>query len=441
MLDGTTAPLDFLRFGIQRKKAFLKDVGQAYNGIVLPANILLYQFRSTPTVIFMCQKPFFVDPMSYLFGQPYESFKKRVKKGGLRFKPSFEKLMQGHGLDPEAFIPFDYTTLLRFLAEDKNLQAFCAKAFGFQRDSVWKTIQEAEDLMTDEQKATLNEATYRPSFLIPPYFLYAFSRSGTSAATGLNARILDFSFKERKNWGDVFPLVFVRKEDLESEVLSEIIRVAKGNDFPGYCIWIEDFVERLAKKEQIKGLIRLVRALSEGGKQVVALYGGYFSMLLKGFGLKCVCHGLAYGEARSVSASAEEGSGPAPIRYYLYDLHCFLTLENALTVLRARRDLICDCPICARLIGGDPENVTRFSREEALAELHFLWSRNKERAAIGGAGIEDAIAYLQLTLDLNEDLGEITRQYRTSNGYEERPIVNIQYIKNWMDAMKESLRG
>jgi hypothetical protein len=438
MLDTESAPLDFLRFGIQRKKGFLRDVGQAYNGIVLPANILLYQFRSTPTVIFMCQKPFFVDPMSYLFGQPYESFKKRVKKGGVRFKPSFEKLMKGHGLDPDAFIRFDYTTLLRFLAEDSNLQAFCTNAFAFQNENVWNTIQEAEDLLTDEQRAFLDEASYRPSFVIPPYFLYAFSRMGTSVTTRLNRRILDFSFRERTKWGDIFPLIFVRKEDLEQAFLNEIVSVAKGNDFPGYCIWIEDFIEKLATKEQIKGLIRLVRSLSEGGKQVVMLYGGYFSMLLKDFGVTCVCHGLAYGEARSVAASAEEGSGPAPIRYYLYALHCFLTLPNALTVLRARRDLICECPICARLVGGDPENVTKFSQEESLAEMHFLWNRDKERRAIGAAGIDDAIADLQMTLDLNEDLAEITRQYKTNDGYEERPIVDTQYIKNWMDAIKES---
>src|ERR1035441_6884315 len=279
MLDANSVPLTFLRFGIQRKKDFLRDVGKTYNGLVLPANILLYQFRSTPTVIFMCQKAFFVDPMSYLFGQPYESFKKRVKKGNVRFKPSFEKLMIGHGLEPDAFIPFDYTNLLKFLGASRNLEAFCDNCFTFQRDSVWKTIEEAEDLMTEEQKSSLTESTYRPSFLIPPYFLYASSKGGASSTTALNARILDFSFAQRKEWGDMFPMVFVRKEDLEQEFLEEVIKVAKKHDFPGYCIWIEDFAEKLATKNQIKGLIRLIQALSADGKQVVMLYGGYFSML------------------------------------------------------------------------------------------------------------------------------------------------------------------
>src|SRR5688500_18151543 len=100
MLEQLHAPLIFLRFGLHRKKNFLRDIRRAYQGIVLPANILLYQYKSTPPVVFNCNKPFFVEPMSYLLGQPYKDFKQRLEKGP-RFKPSFQRLMEGHGLSPE----------------------------------------------------------------------------------------------------------------------------------------------------------------------------------------------------------------------------------------------------------------------------------------------------------------------------------------------------
>ncbi len=335
MLETNQGPLTFLRFGIQRKKSFLRDVSRAYDGLVLPANVLLYQYRSTPSAVLMCGKPFFVDPMSYLFGQPYEVFKQRVRQGEPKFKPSFQRLMQGHGLTPEDFLPYDYTALLRFLGRPgRNLEIFVENTLGFEWNKVWNTLREAADLMTEEQRAALTEARFRPAVLIPPYFLHEPSTTrGRQATTELNRRILEFCQLERGRWPSLFPMVFLRKEHLQARYRREIIDIYRRNDFQGYCVWVDEFDERLAKQDEISSLVELVGALSEGGKQVVMLYGGFFSLLLYYFGMTSVCHGLAYGEYRALGASAQQGSGPAPIRYYVLELHCFLTLENALTPL------------------------------------------------------------------------------------------------------------
>ena len=440
MLDEEDRPLTFLRFGIQRKKDFLRDVKKAFDGLVLPGNILLYQYRSTPLAVFMCERPFFVDPMSYLFGQPFEDFKQRVQKGP-RFKPSFHRLMEGHGFrNPNNFLPYDYTEILRFLnSSERNLSVFADDALSFQKNNVWETIQEAQDLMTEDQKIGLEEANYQPKFLIPPYFLYVMGKEGRRAlTTDLNARILDHCWSGKTKWGDLFPMVFLRKESLESDLRNEVVSIVKNYKFPGYCIWVEDFDERQATRSQVRALIDLIRALSEGDCQVVMLYGGFFSMLLFHFGLTCVCHGLAYGEARSITAAAQQGSGPAPIRYYIIGLHSFLTLNNALIILRSRPDLICSCPICQRVIGGDPERVTRFNDEEALAEMHFLWNRNEERKMIGETRLEGLIQDLDYTLTLNEDIESITKRYRVYGGYEERPVIDPRYIREWKAALEEA---
>ena len=443
MLDEEDRPLTFLRFGIQRKKDFLRDVKKAFDGLVLPGNILLYQYRSTPLAVFMCERPFFVDPMSYLFGQPFEDFKQRVQKGP-RFKPSFHRLMEGHGFkNPDKFLPYDYTEILRFLnSSEHNLSIFVDKALSFQKNNVWERIQEAQELMTEDQKIGLEQGNYQPKFLIPPYFLYATRKGGGRAlTTDLNARILEYCWGEKAKWGDLFPMVFVRKESFGSDLRSEIVSIVKNYRFPGYCIWVEDFDERQATSSHVLELIDLIHTLSEEGSQVVMLYGGFFSMLLYHFGLTCVCHGLAYGEARSMTAAAQQGSGPAPIRYYIMDLHSFLTLDSALIILRNRPDLICSCPLCQRVIGRDPERVTRFNDEEALAEMHFLWNRNQERKMIGETSLKGLIQDLDNTLILNEDIERITKRYRVYGGYEERPIINPkEYIPEWKAALEEAVQ-
>jgi hypothetical protein len=169
------------------------------------------------------------------------------------------------------------------------------------------------------------------------------------------------------------------------------------------------------------------------------LYGGFFSMLLYYFGLTAVCHGLAYGESRAIGASAQQGSGPAPVRYYVLELHRFLILDDALVVLRARPDLLCNCPACRRVVRGDPERVTGYKDEEAMAEIHFLYSRNQERTLIAGSPLGALIENLEWTFDLNEDISRITKPYRVNSGLEERPIVNPEVIRVWKNVLSEFL--
>jgi hypothetical protein len=382
----------------------------------------------------MCEKPFFVDPMSYLFGQPYEDFKQRVRQGGSKFKPSFDRLMLGHGLAPEDFLPYDYRTLLRFLSDSpRNLEIFVDNAIAFQRERVGTTLRNARDLMTDEQKDSLDEPRFRPVFVIPPYFLYSPRGQRGDITAELNSRVLDLCSQNLDDSMDVFPMVFLRREHLGPEYRDDIIALYTRNAFPGYCIWIDGFDERESTPDDVRGLIELTRALAADQRQVVMLYGGFFSMLLYYFGLTAVCHGLAYGESRAIGASAQQGSGPAPVRYYVLELHRFLTLEDALTVLRQRPDLLCNCPACRRIVRGDPERVIGYQDEEAMAEIHFLYNRNQERRLIAESPLDSVVENLEWTLELNEDISGITKQY----GGKARPIVRPDCIRAWKDVLSE----
>jgi len=437
MLRKTNYPMTFIRYGIARKKEFLRDVKNSYDGLVLPANILLYQYRSTPSVVFMCKKPFFIDPMSYLFGQPYEKFKKRVKKGAPEFKPSFYRLMKGHGMNPEEYLNIGYTELLRKLNKSENdIRSFVDNCFNFQWNNVWDVVQQSTDLLTEEEMLSLKEEDYRPVFLVPPYFLYGYEPD--SVTTALNEKILNYCWQEKSGQYRVYPMVFIDKQQLISPSIHRIINIVRKYHFPGYVLWIEDFDERFVSKEQVINLIKLVNQLSEDNAQIVMLFGGFFSTVLTYYGLSCVCHGIAYGESRSILASTQERSGPAPIRYYMRDFHTFLPIESALIVLRQLPELMCNCPICQRVLRGNPENVTLFSDEEALAEMHFLYNRYQERKLIANHKIEDIIEHLDWVISLYEDITDITKPYKTTYGYQNRSIIDPDYIRIWKSAYEET---
>ncbi len=439
MLDASDGPLTFLRYGLARKKKFLKDVRDSYDGLTLPANILLYQYKSTPSVVTMCQKPFIVDPMSYLFGQPYEEFKKRVKAGPA-FKPSFKKLMEGHGLASDNFLQYEYTRLMKFLKQDiNNIKIFSNNAIAFQKNLVWDTLHSVQDLMTAEQVSLLSDALCRPKIIIPPYFLYTFDTNGNPSITSqLNQQILNHCWENMRAEGDLFPMVFLSKDCLTNDFYKLAADIVLAHEFPGYCVWIDSFDERYVERPQIISLIKLIKSLSSRGQQVIVMYGGFFTLLLYYFGVSCVSHGLAYGESRSIGATAQVGTGPAPVRYYIYELHRFFTLDDALKILRERTDLVCECPVCRRVLQGDPENVTMYQNEETLAEMHFLYNRYQERSLISSNNLQNSIEHLNWIIDINEDINSITKEYKSGLSTWEKSIVDTEYIQDWKVAIESA---
>ena len=188
----------------------------------------------------------------------------------------------------------------------------------------------------------------------------------------------------------------------------------------------------------MSSLIDLIKRLSSTNQQIIVLFGGFFSLILYYFGVTCVSHGLAYGESRSIGATAQQGTGPAPIRYYIYGLHRFFTLDDALKILRERPGLICECPVCTRVMAGDPERVTMYQNEETLAEMHFLYNRYQERDLISNSNLQNSIEHLEWIIDINEDIDEITKTYRSGRSIGEKSIVDTNYIEDWKTAIESA---
>lgn len=432
MLKQSSEPLLYLRYGLSRKKNLLKDIKFTYDGLIIPANILLYQYKGTPAIVYATGQPFAIDPISFLFAHPLNDFKKRIAVGSQKFKPSFAKLVTGYGENPEFFLSTDYKTLVEYLTKnERKLFPFIDNCLEFQWSLVQDTIAKSKDLLPEGV-----EPSIRPSFLVPPYFAYS---SGDGAAQ-LNAKILQY-VSEHPRWKelDLFPMVFTERKNLNQDFINRIQAQFSKYNFRGHCVWIDNFEEREASKNEIISLARLIKQFADSEKQTLIMYGGFFSMLLNKIGLTSVSHGIAYSEFKSMFSMVRQASGAAPVRYYIPQLHQFLTIENALTVLRQRPELMCECVICKRLLEGNVENIPRFLKEEDLAEIHFLVNRQKEKKLIKGfQSLSSVVEYLQFLLELNKGIETITRKYKISETkYEDRPIVTLDAMNTWKSAFEE----
>lgn len=435
-MSSEKTPENYIRFGMQRKKEFLKDVAKAYDGLAIPANILLYQYKATPLVIYMCDdKPFFVDPMSYLFGQPYEEFKRKIK-GGVEFKPSFEKLMENHGLNVADFLPYTYEKLLAFIHESRNnLKIFVDNSLTFQRDTALKNFERFTIGMLPEEEQRTDKARerFRPKFLIPPYFLY----QKDNVTTQINKKI--FEYVATVDMGvPIYPMLFLRREDVNSEFGRNLVAEVSKSRFQGFCLWVDGMRESNIRQIEAEGLIDIVWTLSSRKtRPVLMMYGGFFYMLLYHFGLTGVSHGTLFSQSKGAMDAVRQTSGPAPVRYYIRELHDFFTLESSLLLLREIDSLICNCQVCKRIVRGKADNITGFRNEEALAEMHFLYNRWEEKQQIAKATLTDLVDYLNTVYDLYEgDVKRITKTYKMPWGEEEKPVAAVDYIKNWARALE-----
>lgn len=137
-------------------------------------------------------------------------------------------------------------------------------------------------------------------------------------------------------------------------------------------VWITSFDERAVDEGQLRRLWRTVQA-QPPGREVVNLYGGFFSVCLRYAGLSGFGNGLTYSESRAWPALASTGS--APPRYYLRDLHLFLPPAAAQAVVAAEPSFECPCGACAEVRA---QGQTIASMPYHSLKRHFAHARQWE---------------------------------------------------------------
>jgi hypothetical protein len=110
-------------------------------------------------------------------------------------------------------------------------------------------------------------------------------------------------------------------------------------------IWVSGLEELALPPAELAVYAKALASARDRNQQTFALYGGFFHVLMGGFGLRGASHGIGYGEYRSWLELPQ--SGPPPARYYLRRVHRYVSQELAYQLYMRDRTLVeCDCAEC-----------------------------------------------------------------------------------------------
>lgn len=370
-----------LRFGTHAEtKYFLNGHSSQYDQIVFNGNMVAYtQAAIAAFIINTSEKKFLIDPQTHAFQHDPAYIMSKNSKGELVVKKSIMLLAEKIGnpvlatisaAEPRAVSPADFN--------DTSIKDLSRGTLGFQKGII-SEIESNDDW--EYLKYRLDQTGQnppRPNGLIAPYFYM--TEASIDDWLPVNEKLIKASEEYKDDYELMGEIVIAKDVLVDPELLSRIISTYSKSAATTLLLWIDGLNEVEASKFELKALKKLTKELTESGKKVVNLYGGYFSALLanKGY-LEGVCNGLEYGENRGV---VPVGGGIPMSKYYFTPLHFRMRFADLLTVYtrlgwsQNNEEFgkeVCDCELCKT---GDIQkfgetNPVRVRRKKSVITLNY----------------------------------------------------------------------
>jgi hypothetical protein len=394
-----------IRLGTHAEKVYLDRAAPWFDETLLNANLVEATASATALFLFQLGKYYFIDPVTYAFALDPLYIQSRDTDGQLRFKRTFKKLAFRYGLIDQEDAPVPRLGP-DDLSDPARLRDFCQRVLTYQATRCEEALQQDAEFLQET-------AAVRPVRLLAPYFYSAHDPDWRRLNGHLIEQACDLA-GQVPVWGVIC---------LDALVLDQYELVAEVADFysrlpcSGLCLWLTNLDEPSATATQLNGLRRLVSQLVTAGKaDLINLYGGYFSALLRFDGLTGFSHGVGYGERRDIVPVL--GGGLPPAKYYLPPIHEEIYIEELLRLAAAFDSddfstQICSCAICRGLLRVSLEHLLEeYSRTVRKAlrgvyrdfpdpivyrytRFHFLHNRHMELAWLDGHDRAQAIGELR----------------------------------------------
>jgi hypothetical protein len=222
-----------------------------------------------------------------------------------------------------------------------------------------------------------------PYSVLAPYFAV----SGTSDPWWTVMQQVWTSCAALTDPADIIPVLCVDgrpKTAADGVATLEALMPHLPNALSNVCFfWITNFDERKVTEPQLRKLWQVVAARPEG-RELVNMYGGFFSICLRHAGLTGFGNGLTYSESRDWPALASTGA--APPRYYVRDLHAFLPPALAASLVDFDASFECPCDACTawRRTGGSVASLPYHDLKR-----HFAMARRWELDLTATAPLSD----------------------------------------------------
>jgi len=395
--------LDFyIRFGVHKEREILNEMKGYISGLCIPCHILSYTQDPTIAAIKYVEKPYFIDPMTYIYAThdfPKYLAKKESEDGKkqIKFKPSIQKLTIDLNLvdhfESNSYTPLtpatftdDFTNSLAKSSVDLQLsKANNGKESAYKRYSALLNIAEGKE-MNDQISADIS-----PKFVVSPYFYF---KNALDPWFQVNIRLYNSAKVQAEGFNTV-PFIMTDTEALTKSLIDSY-------DSEVILLWLTDFDPKSASgaDKQIEKLTKLkefIEYAASENKKIIDVYGSYYSIVLaKTGGMAGICNGVLHGESKSKDATI--GGGAPPVRYYVRKLHSFLSVLNATSVLRSPEGqslLDTECKECVSLIDNEVANLDRFEDNPYLAQKHFIHARICEIDFVENHELEDIVSDME----------------------------------------------
>lgn len=381
-----------LRYGTHAdKRYFASHFDDCYDIIAINANMIAFTPNAISTFVTKTTvtKPFFIDPLTHLF----QHSKSNIENNKGEIKKSVEKLIDNYHINDDDTVEskYDYikNQLLGEQIDEKFLKEFSKNVVLFQKSFLPEDIKKEYSKYFQYVPDLKIHTT--PLFFVAPY-LFIEDQTQDDHAFKKNIQFVNASKSlDIINNTKVFAQIVLDKKIFERAAVSgdnskleEIAKEYGESNADGYLIWIDKFDEHDQIAEVLLEYLNFLKKLKEHGKQVYALYGSYFSIILIHKDLNLldgVGHGLEYGESRGV---IPVGGGIPLAKYYFYPTHKRLNIKNVVSFLNEANlelqkkfyEQSCNTEPCSELL--DPENLAD-SMLKAFGEVNVTTVKRGDR--------------------------------------------------------------
>jgi hypothetical protein len=435
--------MHLMRLGVHAEQQYFVQNQEKFDLLVLNANLAQYFASGTASLIVgkLPKKPFIIDPITHAFGQPTRYIRNEAPPGELgSVKAALEGLAGAYGSPITRALHEQRQLIPRDLQSPDELRGFTDRVLRFQEHALLNALGPSDAKYIDGNPQDI----LRPQFLVAPYFYM--KASDAPEWLPVNLHLVRASRELLPKHG-IYAEIVIDRGILDS--IDEVDHIARAyrdaNECDGYLLWVSDHSEHESALSTLRGLKRLVATLAESGKNVISLYGGYFSLLLSQFGAAGLCHGPGYGEERNV---IPVGGGLPTSKFYVTPVHQRLLFREVQFMVAADAwpdadtffQEVCSGETCREVISGNlKENFHRFGEEivkerkgrsysfqapeaRVLTTNHFIEAKHQEFRHVTETSLPDLIAQLR----------DAKLRYEPFI-----PGAQLRYLDSWVHALAD----
>lgn len=332
-----------LAYGNSDQASFRSIAVQAtFDVMTVPGTIASYYQEATAAFVLSSQLNYLIDPRTPLFqghiDDPRASHITLAEWHG----PSVHAAVSAGSatLDPSFYTQAVIAELVKEIVERQRSYAGHAPVVKKKLDRYTALLAEA---MQQQGGPAPTTNAMPPYAVLAPYFAI----SGTSDPWWAVMQEIWAAASALPEPNKIVPVLCLDgrlKENADGvAALAEVLPLLPSALSEIAFFWITNFDERKVDESQLRELWKVV-ANGPGGRRLVNLYGGFFSICMRHAGLRGFGNGLTYSESRDWPALASTGA--APPRYYVRDLHIFMPPAVAAILESVDPSFGCPCEAC-----------------------------------------------------------------------------------------------